>query len=105
MITADDFPNLATPVWDRIRIPPRRGADEIGIEMCREAGLDISEIRKRPGSHAPHELMRLRHRIAWAMARAKVPNHEICAWLGGINASTLGDYLREAARAEDFADD
>lgn len=101
MITSADFPNLRTPIWNSIRIRPRRTATDIGDAMAREAGFD-PEIVRRPfaGRKAtPPGLTELRWRIMLAMKREGITFRQAQAWFE-FSIATLQDYYVDAKKLE-----
>lgn len=102
MITADDFPNLKLPIWDRIRIPARLSAAQIGTEMCRKAGCDVDEVRDCTNQRrlTTPGITQLRQQILMAMAMAKVPETEMLNWFRGMQRATARRHLYEARKME-----
>jgi hypothetical protein len=91
-MAAAAFPNLDAPIWDIVRIPPRRTAAEIGDAMCAEAGLDRDMVRHNHhfgSAGIPPEVRRLREAICAAMLDNGLAPFAAAKWFVGFEVRSI----------------
>lgn len=101
------FPNLSSPLFDRIRIPARGPVKRIAEQMCAEAGMDPDLVRNIYLSRksTPPELVPLRCRIMVALRAAGFTVTDAQAqWFVGFKLRTLEDYLVEGKKLQEAED-
>lgn len=69
MITAASFPNLSSPIFDRVRIPARRTPADIANHFLAPHGIDGADLR---GDKLRHKMADLRVMCARAMSEEGV---------------------------------
>lgn len=103
MSATEQYPNLSSPIWDRIRVPPRRDVVQIATLMCVEAGFDPDMVRNIYISRkiTPPGLIHLRCRIMVALRDAGFTASQAQGqWFIGFKLTTLLDYLYDGKKME-----
>lgn len=92
--------NLSSPIFDPIRIPPRRTPDSIAMAICDEEHVDLDRVRSallHPRDPDTKKIRATRVRIAKAMRANGVATSTIQAFFTGLSPNTVRDYLLEDA--------
>ena len=97
--------HLDSPIFDRIRIPPRLTPEAIAMAVCEESGLDLEEVRSLdlPSRGAKTQAIRnARLRICSLMRQHGWPRATITAWFVGISERTVRDYIYGRSKREEI---
>jgi len=101
------YRNLSSPIWDRIRIQPRKPLRSIADRLCLDAGYDPDLVRSHFGSRRSMVpgLVELRQRIVVALVDAGFTPVDIREqWFTTFSVATIRDYLVDGRKSTESVD-
>jgi len=91
MITSASFPNLSSPIFDRVRIPTRKTPADVANHFLAPHGVDGADLR---GDKLRHKMSDLRVMCARAMAEEGVKPAAIAIYFA-VKVTAARAWVRE----------